>query len=418
MLNRSIPPFFSSISNIQLPPLSVVTLKNGLKIHYLKNAHLQVFRLEIVFAAGTYFGSRLGESFFTSKTLNLGTSKKNSRQIAEEFEKHGGFLEINQNLERLTVTLHGLAVFFKEQVDNLIELIDDPSFPDDELQVQKNITKQSLLVNLEKTSFEANRVFRDGLYGGHVFGKSLGFEDIEGIEKKDLVDFFAKNLKNDRFDVFISGNFSDLDIDYLTGLMGSLEINSPVKEIVTPEIFPEFKTRITKEENLQSSLRIGKRMINRKHPDFYKFMVTNTILGGYFGSRLMKNIREEKGLTYGISSGLTPIGADGIWSIGADVNKENLDLAEKEIEKEIENLKNMGTNAVELNLVKNYMNGSILNSMNTVFEVMDKHKALIFEGLYIGFYDSLIDQILAVNEIDVQETANKYFSNFSTVTVG
>lgn len=159
-------------------------------------------------------------------------------------------------------------------------------------------------------------------------------------------------------------------------------------------------------------------MINRKHPDFYKFMVTNTILGGYFGSRLMKNIREEKGLTYGISSVLTPMGADGIWYIGADVNKKNLDLAVLEIGKEINKLKESGTVNEELDLVKSYMNGSILNSMNTVFDVMDKHKALIFENLDIGFYGNLIEEIRSVTERDILEIANKYFENFSTVIVG
>ncbi|MFN8429422.1 MAG: pitrilysin family protein [Spirosomataceae bacterium] len=418
MLDRSIAPYSSSISSIQLPSLSSVSLTNGIKIHYLINPSLQVFRLEIIFSAGSYFGEKFGQSFFVSKTLNLGTSKKSAKEVAEEFEKLGGFLEISQNLERLNITLHGLSAFFKEQVDNLLEIIADPTFPEDELKVQKNISKQSLMVNLEKTSFEANRIFRSGLYGDHVFGKSLGFEDIDEIERNDLISFFEKNIRNSGFEVFISGNFTEADIEYVSGQLKCFNIILRTKEVVTPGFFPKFKDRIDKEGNIQCSLRLGKRMINRKHPDFYKFMVTNTILGGYFGSRLMKNIREEKGLTYGISSVLTPMGADGIWNIGADVNKDNLDLAEIEIEKEIANLKEKGTNANELNLVKSYINGSILNSMNTVFEAMDKHKALIFEGLPICFYDDLIDKILEVKEKDVLEIANKYFDDYSIVIVG
>lgn len=418
MLNRSIPPFFSSISNIKLPPLLTTTLSNGLKIHSIKNNQLQVFRLEIIFAAGSYFGEKFGQSFFTSKTLNLGTSNMSAKEVAEEFEKLGGFLEINQNVERLNITLHGLSSFFKKQTNNLFEIINSPVFPETELEIQKNITKQSLLVNLEKTSFESNRVFRAGLYGNHVFGKSMDYQDIEDTERNDLLIFFEENIKNSDFEVFLSGNFDESDLDFLSDQLQSLTVKNVKREVITPRLFPAFENRIEKEGNIQCSIRIGKRMINRKHPDFFKFMVTNTILGGYFGSRLMKNIREEKGLTYGISSVLTPMGADGIWYIGADVNKENLDLAVLEIGKEINKLKESGTVNEELDLVKSYMNGSILNSMNTVFDVMDKHKALIFENLDINFYGNLIEEIRSVTERDVLEIANKYFENFSTVIVG
>ena len=132
----------------------------------------------------------------------------------------------------------------------------------------------------------------------------------------------------------------------------------------------------------------------------------------------MKNIREEKGLTYGISSSMVPLADEGYWSIGADVKKENVQLAISEIRKEIDFLKETPITEDELSLVKNYMKGSVLNSTNTVFDMMDKHKAIIHENLPDNFYNSMLSKIDGVGVNEVQEMANKYMVDLSTVIVG
>jgi predicted Zn-dependent peptidase len=132
----------------------------------------------------------------------------------------------------------------------------------------------------------------------------------------------------------------------------------------------------------------------------------------------MKNIREEKGLTYGISSSIVPLVDEGYWSIGADVKKENVPLALEEIQKEIDVLKNQQVTEGELSLVKNYMKGSVLSSTNTVFDIMDKHKAILHENLPEDFYNVMLQRIDAVSAQEVQEMTNKYMQDLSTVVVG
>jgi predicted Zn-dependent peptidase len=419
MLNRTLAPSFKPTQNISLPPIQSISGGGDLRIYSLANPNLEVFRLEIVFRAGSYFGEKFGLSFFASKLMPLGTVSKDAKQIAESFERFGGFLEVTQNQERLVITLHGLTKFFERYLEDLYAVIFEPIFLESELEIQKTIASQSYLVSMEKTAVEANKIFREGLFGEtHSFGKTLNPAEIEIISAADLRSFHKKFIADASYNIFLTGNVGANEVDLLSRIFVSKVSHSSFLPILSPDIKTPFERIMDKKDSVQSSIRIGRRMFNRHHPDFFGFLVFNTIFGGYFGSRLMKNIREEKGLTYGISSSMVPLADEGYWSIGADVKKENVQLAISEIRKEIDFLKETPVTEDELSLVKNYMKGSVLNSTNTVFDMMDKHKAIIHENLPDNFYNSMLSKIDGVGVNEVQEMANKYMVDLSTVIVG
>lgn len=418
MLDRKTAPSFKATENITLPDVEIVSIGSGIELFSLVNNNLEIFRLEIVFKAGSYFGLKFGLSYFTSKLLPAGTKSKKANEVAESFERLGGFLEVSQNQERFVVTLHGLTKFFEFYLQDLADLIFEPILPGEELEIQKKIASQSYLVNIEKTSVEANKIFREGLFGSdHSFGKTLEPSDIDFISLDEVVSFHKEYIKTSSFNIFLVGNINQKHIALLHEYFNKETIHSSFP-IVSPKLNDVFELRKEKTDSLQSSIRIGRRMYNRHHPDFFKFLVFNTILGGFFGSRLMKNIREEKGLTYGISSSMVPLASEGYWSIGADVKKENVPMAIKEIQKEIDVLKNQQVTEGELSLVKNYMKGSVLSSTNTVFDIMDKHKAILHENLPEDFYNTMLQRIDAVSAPEVQEMANTYMQDLSTVVVG
>jgi zinc protease len=418
MLDRNTAPSFKATEKITLPDVEIASIGSGIELFSLVNHNLEIFRLEIVFKAGSYFGTKFGLSYFTSKLLPAGTKSKKANEVAESFERLGGFLEVSQNQERLVVTLHGLTKFFEFYLQDLTDLIFDPILPGEELEIQKKIASQSYLVNIEKTSVEANKIFREGLFGtDHSFGKTLEPADIDLISLDEVESFHQEYIKSSSFNMFLVGNIHQKHIALLHEYFNKETIHSSFP-IVSPKMNDVFELRKEKVDSLQSSIRIGRRMFNRHHPDFFKFLVFNTILGGFFGSRLMKNIREEKGLTYGISSSMVPLASEGYWSIGADVKKENVPLALVEIQKEIEELKQQKVAESELSLVKNYMKGSVLSSTNTVFDTMDKHKAIVHEHLSKDFYDTMLERIEGINSTDVQDMANLYLNDLSTVVVG
>jgi zinc protease len=419
MLDRTQAPKYHPTLSINLPSIVKNSQRNGIGIYSISNFNLEVFRLEVVFKAGSYFGEQFGQSFFVSKLLPLGTQSKTSKEIAENFERFGGFLEASQNQERLIITLHGLTQYFGKYLDILKELIFEPLLPENELDIQKNVASQSYLVSVEKTAFEANKYFREHLFGKtHSFGKTLGPDEIEKINRKSLTSFHNDFIKEEDFNIFLSGNITPKEIEMVKNVFIKRAEKIADRKLISPNILPGFNLNIEKENSVQSSIRIGRRMFNRHHEDFVKFLVFNTIFGGFFGSRLMKNIREEKGLTYGISSSLVPLAGEGYWSIGADVKKENVGLAMDEIQKEIEVLKNVFVSQDELDLVKNFMKGSVLSSTNTVFDIMDKHKAIMHENLPLDFYDTLLGRIEKVNAADISEMANKYMGDLNSVVAG
>jgi predicted Zn-dependent peptidase len=170
-----------------------------------------------------------------------------------------------------------------------------------------------------------------------------------------------------------------------------------------------------KDDALQSALRIGKATINKKHHDFLPFMVVNTIFGGYFGSRLMTNIREDKGYTYGIGSGLASLNHAGMFFIASEVGNEVTGKAIEQIFIEIEKLRNEPVKEEELSLVKNYLLGTFLRSADGPFALADLFKATLDYGLDMSYYDTFLHTVKNITIKDIQDIAVKYLQPDSMI---
>jgi zinc protease len=413
ILDRTIAPPSQRIEQVSIPKAEKVLLDNQIPVYMVKAGEQPIVRLELIFEAGSRFENHIGEAHFASKMLSEGTSSHSATEISEYFDQYGAFLEIGHSVERLTITVHGLTRHLAKLLPLLQEMISDSVIPDNELQVQKNITSQNLKVSLEKGSFLAGQVFREQIYGlNHPYGKSLSLSLIEGITREEVKDFYQKRIKGKSFRIFVSGKFGDEEVRALNQHLGQTPLEAPkqgdIFDSITEIKHPE-SVLVERIDNLQSSIRVGKRLFGRTHPDFFKFIVTNTIFGGYFGSRLMKNIREEKGFTYGISSGLVPQKQGGYLVMGTDVKKEFTQQTLDEIAKEIRILQTNPVEEDEIDTAKNYMIGSLVGSLNTPFEVADRQKVILLDELPEDFYDNYIQKIRAVTPLDVIEMATTYF---------
>jgi len=412
-LDRTIAPPSQKIEQVSIPKAEEVLLDNQVPVYLVKAGEQPVVRLELIFEAGSRYENHVGESYFTSKMLSEGTSRYSATQISEQFDQYGAFLEISQSVERLGITVHGLTKHLPKLLPLLQEMIADSVIPENELQVQKNITSQNLKISLEKSSYVAGQIFREQIYGtDHPYGKTLTLALIENISRDAVKDFYEKNVKGKTFRVFISGQFGDTEIQALNQHLGQTPLETPAHGSIvdnSDEIKRPESVLLERLDNVQSSIRLGKRLFGRTHPDFFKFIVTNTIFGGYFGSRLMKNIREEKGFTYGISSGLIPQRYGGYLVMGTDVKKEFTQQTIDEIVKEIRRLQTEPVDEDEMETAKNYMIGSLVGSLNTPFEVADRQKIILLDELPADFYDNYIQKIRAITPLDVIEIANTYF---------
>ena len=413
MLDRTISPAFQTIAAINIPPVQIIKLSNGIPLYVVNVGEQPIIKIEFSFEAGSWQETQNGVSLFTSKMILEGTKNYSSSEISEYFDKFGSFIESGQGLDRANFVVYGLKKHLPFLLPMVQELLNDAIFPEKELNTFKNIQLQTLQVNSEKSAFIANKTFRRKVFGDvHPYGNSMNEEAIKGVNQTVLVDFYHNYWQGKPHRIFLSGNVGEAEIKLIEQYFGSQTISSSISnKVFTNQVLPKGENiLIGKEESMQSSIRMGKQLMTRKHPDFFTMMLLNEVLGGYFGSRLMKNIREEKGLTYGISSNLALFGQAGYFVIGTDVKREFTQQTIDEIHKEIKILQTELITGDELEVVKNYMAGSFAGSLNTPFDIADRYKVIFSENLHIDFYKNYIPNIQQISGEMLLEAANKYLA--------
>ena len=423
-LNRSIAPPFQVIRHINLPAVETLTLDNGLPLYIINIGDQPIVRLECLFEAGTWYESSPGASYFATKMLPEGTSAHTSSEINEAFDRVGAFTEMSHTSDRSSIVVYCLARFLPQVLPIVQELIADATFPEKEWNDLRNITLQNHRVNWEKNAFRATAHFREALFGPeHPYGRRRDEEQISSLAKEDAIAHYKSQIQHAQYRLVMAGKVGREEIETVNAFLGkgtSLDDTERSAPTYLPVPAEDKMILIERPESLQSSIRFGKRLLTRHHPDYYKMLVTNEILGGYFGSRLMKNIREEKGLTYGISSNVSTLRHDGYFMIGTDVKREFTQQTLDEIRKEITLLQTVPVGDDELQTVKNFMAGEFAGSLNTAFDVADRQKILIMDGLPADFFDRYIDQIHATTAEDILRLAQTHLAldTMTEVVVG
>lgn len=420
--DRTVAPDFQAIQRINFPPFKQTFLDNGQPLYLINIGQQPVVRIEVLFEAGNWHEDRKGESFFTVKMLSEGTINCTSAQISETLDQVGAFLELSHTPDRANVMVYGLRKHLPTILQVLTDLLTGATFPQKEFDTLRNITLQNLRINLEKNAFVASNTLKARIFGEqHPYGWSQNEASVKALSRDNLEDFYHKRIKNRPFRVFLSGQVSDDEVAVVNRFLGQHEINTNTEATAAPILQPQPESlRLEKADALQSSIRIGRRLVKRQHPDFYRLLVANELLGGYFGSRLMRNIREDKGFTYGISSNLIPMRHDGYWVIGTDVKKEFAQATLDEIKKEIAHLQQELVLEEELEIVKNYMAGSFAGNLHTPFEIADRVRLIVLEGLDTDFYSNYIERLRVVSATEIQEIAQRYWqwNDLQQVVVG
>ncbi len=410
MLNRKLAPPFQKTLSLTLPSPAEVTLSSGVKIFLVQGIQQNVAKIEVIFDAGKWFEPKIGVSQFTATLLEKGTSTKTAEEIANTLDYYGASVEIHAGFDFVSVSLYTLMTQWNKVFPLFLEIITDPSFPEKEWTLTKEIFLQNLKVNNEKTSYRASALIRARVFGeGHPYGSSVEEEQVRAITRSDFQDFFKTAFPV--HSIYGVGNFTAAEIESMKQGFQSLpsQITSSSRIVHPPGPAPAHY--VQKEGSLQSSIRLGKRSLLKKDPDYFDLQIFNHLLGGFFGSRLMKNIREEKGLTYGIYSSLTAFVRDGFFVIGADVNKVNLEFAIKEIRSELRNLRDHAVGEQELGLVKNHFIGSLQADMANLFSVIEKIKNIHLHHLPPGYYQDLFNRVDQVGPEDILRIAAKYFQD-------
>ncbi len=422
-LNRTLSPDFKTIKNVPIPPIQNLILANGTPLHVVNVGEQPVVRLEISFEAGAWYDTEQGTSLFTSKMLNEGTSKHSSNYISEFFDQYGSFVEFGHGLDRANFTLYGLTKHLGALLPLIKEILTDSVFPEKELETLKKIQEQSLKVNQEKTAYVAGQELRKNIFGeSHPYANKLTQASISNISREGVLNFYESFWKGKKYRIFLSGQVGDTEIALIESFFGQDKLEAVPQKLVSAPApnYGQAPIFIEKEGALQTSVRMGKVLMQRANPDYFKMLVVNEIFGGYFGSRLMKNIREDKGYTYGISSNLVSSTHGGYFILGTDTKREFTEQTIQEIHHELVRLQTEPVGNEELQVVKNYMIGSFAGSLTTPFEISDRYKVILSENLPLDYYNNYVERINSVSTTDILEMASKYLSidSMTTVLVG
>lgn len=396
--------------DLHLKTADKMILDNGVEVYAVNAGAEEVLSLEWVFFAGNWQEEQDLVAATTNFLLRNGTSSKTAFQLNEHFEYYGAYLNRACYNETATITLHCLNKHIKELLPVVRELITDSVLPQNELDIYKQNMKQRLKVSLKKSDFVASRLIDVYLYGEqHPYGKYSRAEDFDVLNREQLQAFYKQYYQQGKFILFVAGKLpADIGV-LLNQYFGDLPNNNIITAPIAIAPAAEKNFRITNDaEGVQGSIRMARPFPNRHHPDFMKTMVLNTLFGGFFGSRLMTNIREDKGYTYGIHSYLQNHIHDSAWMISTEAGKDVCEAAIVEVYKEMKDLREELVDEEELLLVRNYMMGGILGDLDGPFQIISRWKNIVLHNLTEQYFYDSIKTIKTVTAEELQELAQKY----------
>ncbi len=398
--------------DLTLKPYEKFILDNGIEVYAVHAGPEELMQVEWVFSAGNWYEQRDGVAAATNHLIKNGTAGKSAFEISEQVDFYGAYLNRNCYNETANITLHTLTKHLSAVLPIVSEIITDSLYPATELDIYKQNMKQRLEVNLKKCDFVANRLIDEYLFGlQHPYGKYNTFQTYDALQREALIDFHRNYYINGKCTLFVAGVLPKDLQQQLNQHFGNLPLNrSTLPDITHPiQAADERKYRIINDPNgVQGAVRIGKPFINRKHPDFPATQVLNALFGGFFGSRLMNNIREEKGYTYGIHSYFQNYMHGSSLMIATEAGKDVCEETVKEIYHEMNVLREELIPDDELLLVKNYLIGTILGDLDGPFHIISRWKNIILNDLTEDYFYHSVNTIKTVDSKTLQSLANKY----------
>lgn len=408
---RKTPPSIHEVTTLTLPHPSVAQLDNGIPVYQTRLGTQEIMKIDIVIRSGRPEETKRLTSRATSRLLREGTASFNSAEIAHQLDFWAGTLKMPINLDTGNVTLYCMTKHFPKLLPLLAEIIQEPTFPQHELKTFVDNSIQSLAVELTKNDVIAYRTITELAFGADSpYGYNSMPDDYRALTADDLKQYHSEHYTSDNMVIFLSGNFDDSVLTLLNQYLGQNKStarrkNAPLSIL---DAKPQ-KIRVKNADTLQAAIRLGRRMGNRKDPDFNGFFVLNTILGGYFGSRLMSNIREDKGYTYNINSATDAMHSESFFYIASEIGNEFVEKALVEVYKELDILQNDLVGDAELTMVRNYLMGNLLNMVDGPFAINDVIRTFIIEGLPLDSFPDFVETIRTISPTELRDLAQKYF---------
>lgn len=411
-MDRTIQPEIQPLKNFHIQIPVRTTLPNGIPLTVINAGEQEVVRMDVLFSGGRWQQSQKLQALFTNRMLREGTTKYTAATIAEKLDYYGSWLELSSSSEYAYITVYSLNKYLAKTLEVVESMIKEPLFPQKELQTILDTNIQQYLVNTSKVDFLAHRSLLKSLYGEqHPCGKIVMEEDYHIITPEVLREFYERYYHSGNCSIFLSGKVTDDIISRVTDIFGipfgQYQLQRPKLSFPFAAI-PEKRIFTERGDAMQSAVKMGCTTITREHPDYPKLRVLMTLFGGYFGSRLMSNIREDKGYTYGISAGVVFYPDSGLLIVSTETDNEYVEPLIQEVYHEIDRLHQDPVSAEELRMVRNYMLGEMCRSYESPFSLSDAWIFIATSGLKDDYFARSLQAVNEITPAEIQDLAQRY----------
>ncbi len=421
-MDRTQEPKNQPLEKIQVPIIQKYKLNNGIPVTIVPFGKQEVIEIQVVFQTGGSYESKKDLVNVTAEQMMEGTKTYNSKELSDILDFYGAFINHESGYEITSYKLSCLTKHLESTISIFEEVLFTPTFPEEEFQIWKMNRLQQCQVDEKSTSWYAGYLFLDNMIGKHhPYGQKLDRQAVENIQYEDLKKCWEEEFNFNNAYLLVSGKFDNSKVEnILNQVFGTLSISKSNRKSnaeIQEAKFKSLEIRQSVRDGIQSTIRMGRLCVQKNHPDSKGLELLGTIFGGYFGSRLMKNIREEKGYTYGIYGNFVFYKHLGYLLIATDVGNEYVDATLSEVRKEMIILQNELIPEEELEVAKNYYLGGMLSDMETPFQIADLIKSYELNNQEISQIETDFETIQNITSNDLQVLAKKYLNIENLLTV-
>lgn len=416
-MRNQAPAFLPEVSEAQLALVyRQLRLSNALPLYYLDQKAPGVCRLELVIPAGIRYQEAPLVASLTARLLKEGTASANSEEIASSLDFYGAYLESQAERDRASMVLFAPRKFMEALLPVFTSIWAEASFPEESLRLELQQMRQELKINQQRVGWIARQAFQEALYGpGHPYGIRPREAYFEAIQRSQLIRHFSDHYHNHNAYLTLAGEVDDGLLKLIDQHLGAIPLSAPLVSKAFPEPVPAGSRYLhhTRPEAVQSALRLGRRLFHRTHPDFMGMQFLVSLLGGYFGSRLMKNLREDKGYTYGVNAFIQAFEEDTFMAISTEVGQEKEEAALEQILREMHKLREVAPEKKEMDHLRNYLLGSMLRALDGPLAKIERLRNLLDTNERPDYFLRLRQRILSIEPTEVQALANRYLKEES-----
>ncbi len=421
---KQAPPAGAPAKPFTVPAHETYTLPNGMRVTLVPYGNLPKVTLSLVVRAGrrNQPAEKLGVAGLTGDLLKEGTTTRTAKQVAEEAAQMGGSVDIGIGEDESTISSDVLSEFGPDAARLLADVAHHPRLPESEVaRLKSNMQRQVAIARTLPQQIALER-FRKALYPDHAYGRTLPTpESIQGLTIDDAKKFYAENIGAARAHLYVAGRFDAAAIKKaVAASFGDWERGlAPVVDAPKPKA-RRLLDVTDKPGAAQSTIYVGLPVPNSASPDAVALVVTNSLLGGSFGSRITSNIRERKGYTYSPNSQISTRIQDAYWVEVADVTTAVTGPALKEIFGEIERLQKEAPSAEELAGIQRYLSGIFVIQNSSRQALIGQLRFVDLQGLGEEYLKTYVQKVNAVTPADVQRITGQYIKpeQMTIVVVG